>query len=206
MLGVIIVNVGERIKMRRKRLNMSAEELATKIGKSPATMYRYEKGEIDKMDASVLLPIADALSTTPAYLMGWENGLEAVTTTKRIPILGDTAAGQPIIANREYEEYIDVPTDGRKFDAAVRVTGDSMMPNYRIGDLALVRYQDDVLDGQIAVVCLDDEVTLKRIYHMPNGIVLHSDNPKYKPVMISEDDVPNIHLTGRAIGCIRWEE
>ena len=81
-----------------------------------------------------------------------------------------------------------------------------MMPNYRIGDLALVRYQDDVLDGQIAVVCLDDEVTLKRIYHMPNGIVLHSDNPKYKPVMISEDDVPNIHLTGRAIGCIRWEE
>ena len=206
MLGVIIVNVGERIKMRRKRLNMSAEELAAKIGKSPATMYRYEKGEIDKMDASVLLPIADALSTTPAYLMGWENGLEAVTTTKRIPILGDTAAGQPIVANREYDEYIDVPTDGRKFDAAVRVTGDSMMPNYRIGDLALVRYQDDVLDGQIAVVCLDDEVTLKRIYHMPNGIVLHSDNPKYKPVMISEDDVPNIHLTGRAIGCIRWEE
>ena len=65
------MNVGQRIKQRRKQLGMSAEELAAKIGRSPATMYRYEKGEIDKMDSSVLLPIADALLTTPAYLMGW---------------------------------------------------------------------------------------------------------------------------------------
>ena len=67
------MTVGQRIKQRRKQLNMSAEELAEKIGKSPATMYRYEKGEIDKMDSSILLPIADALLTTPAYLMGWTN-------------------------------------------------------------------------------------------------------------------------------------
>lgn len=67
------MNVGQRIKQRRKQLNMSAEELAAKIGRSPATMYRYEKGEIDKMDSSILLPIADALLTTPAYLMGWSD-------------------------------------------------------------------------------------------------------------------------------------
>ena len=126
--------------------------------------------------------------------------------TKRIPILGDTAAGEPIIANREYDEYIDVPIDGRRYDAAVRVTGDSMEPGYRIGDLALVRYQDDVEDGQIAVVCLDDEVTLKRVHHMRDGIMLVSDNPKYAPKIIMADDVPNIHLTGRAIGVIHWEE
>ena len=65
------MNVGQRIKQRRKQLNMSAEELAAKIGRSPATMYRYEKGEIEKMDSAVLQPIADALFTTPAYLMGW---------------------------------------------------------------------------------------------------------------------------------------
>lgn len=65
------MDVGQRIKERRKKLNMSAETLAAKIGKSPATMYRYEKGEIDKVDASILLPIADALMTTPAFLMGW---------------------------------------------------------------------------------------------------------------------------------------
>lgn len=66
------MDVGNRIKKRRKQLHMSAEQLAAKIGRSPATMYRYEKGEIDKVDAAVLLPIADALLTTPAYLMGWE--------------------------------------------------------------------------------------------------------------------------------------
>lgn len=65
------MTIGQRIKQRRKQLNMSAEELAAKIGRSPATMYRYEKGEIDKMDSSILLPIADALLTTPSYLMGW---------------------------------------------------------------------------------------------------------------------------------------
>ena len=81
-----------------------------------------------------------------------------------------------------------------------------MEPGYRIGDLALVRYQDDVEDGQIAVVCLDDEVTLKRVHHMENGIMLISDNPKYAPKIITADDVPNIHLTGRAVGVIRWEE
>ena len=126
--------------------------------------------------------------------------------TKRIPIIGDTAAGQPIIANREYDEYIEVPIDGRRFDAAVRVTGDSMEPGYHIGDLALVRYQEDVEDGQIAVVCLDDEVTLKRIHHMTNGIILQSDNTKYKTQVVTTDYVNNIHLMGRVVGVIHWEE
>lgn len=67
------MNVGQRIKARRKQLGMSAEELAAKINKSPATVYRYEKGEINKVDSSSLLPIADALNTTPGYLMGWED-------------------------------------------------------------------------------------------------------------------------------------
>lgn len=126
--------------------------------------------------------------------------------TKRIPILGDTAAGQPIVANREYDEYIDVPMDGRHYDAALRVTGDSMEPGYRVGDLALVRYQDDVDDGQIAVVGLDDEVTLKRIYHMNNSVLLQSDNGKYPPMVFTAEDYANIHLVGKVVGVLHWEE
>ena len=125
---------------------------------------------------------------------------------KRIPILGDTAAGQPIIANREYDEYIDIPIDGRRFDAAVRVKGDSMEPGYHIGDLALVRYQDDVDDGQIVVVCLDEEVTLKRLYHMSGSILLQSDNKKYPPMAFTSEDYANIHLVGKVVGVIHWEE
>lgn len=67
------MNVGERIKNRRKQLGMSAEQLAKKIGKAPATIYRYENGDISKVDSEKLMPIAEALLTTPAYLMGWED-------------------------------------------------------------------------------------------------------------------------------------
>ena len=64
------MDVGARIKKRRKQLDMSAETLAAMIGKSPATMYRWERGDIAKMDVSVLIPLADALRTTPMYLLG----------------------------------------------------------------------------------------------------------------------------------------
>ena len=204
---------GEKIKMLREMRSMTLEQVGDIVGVGKSTVRKWETGDIANMRRDKIAKLADALSVSPAYLMGWDEDsiiLEGTSAyniaVRRVPILGDTAAGQPIIANRKYDEYIDVPVDGRRFDAAVRVTGDSMAPGYNIGDLALVRYQDDVLDGQIAVICLDDEVTLKRIYHMPNSLMLHSDNPKYKPMIISEDDVSNIHLTGRVIGMIHWEE
>lgn len=67
------MSIGDRIKSRRKELGMSAEELAERIGKSAATIYRYEKGDISKVDSEILMPIADALQTSPAYLMGWDS-------------------------------------------------------------------------------------------------------------------------------------
>ena len=80
------MNIGNRIKQRRKELGMSAETLAEKIGKSAATVYRYEKGDIAKVDSEIILPIADALFTTPAYLMGWETEpIENKQTIIRIP-------------------------------------------------------------------------------------------------------------------------
>ncbi len=76
---------GERIKERRKQLNMSADELAEKLGVSRSTIFRYEKGDIDKVPAEYMNVLAKALRTTPAYLMGWENNLE--TDTDFIPKL-----------------------------------------------------------------------------------------------------------------------
>lgn len=65
------MNIGDRIKKRRLELGIDAGELGKKIGKSRATIYRYENGEIEKMPTTVLEPIATALKTTPAALMGW---------------------------------------------------------------------------------------------------------------------------------------
>ncbi len=66
------MGIGDRIKQRRIELGMDADKLAEKTGKSRATIYRYEKGDIENLPITVLKPIADALRTTPAYLMGWD--------------------------------------------------------------------------------------------------------------------------------------
>ena len=65
------MNVGQRIKNRRKELGLSAEDVAERMGVSPATVYRYESSEIMNMRTDKLVPIANALQTTPPYLMGW---------------------------------------------------------------------------------------------------------------------------------------
>ena len=66
------MTIGSRIKERRKLLGMSAEELGRRLGKDRATIYRYEKGDIENLPLDILKPLAEALGTTPQYLMGWE--------------------------------------------------------------------------------------------------------------------------------------
>ena len=65
------MNIGQRIKERRKELKISADELGKRLGKDRSTIYRYEKGDIENLPLDILEPIAAALSTTPQYLMGW---------------------------------------------------------------------------------------------------------------------------------------
>ena len=93
------MRVGERIKSRRKEIGLSAEEVAIELGVSPATVYRYESNDIMNMRIDKLEPIAKALRTTPAYLMGWEDDkkenppaesqriLESVNSSENIDLL-----------------------------------------------------------------------------------------------------------------------
>lgn len=67
------MDIGKKIKERRIELNLGADYVANKIGKSRATLYRYENGEIEKMPISILPPLAKALKTTPAELMGFSD-------------------------------------------------------------------------------------------------------------------------------------
>jgi transcriptional regulator with XRE-family HTH domain len=70
------MNIGLRIKEKRKELKMSADELAKRLGKDRSTIYRYEKGDIENLPLDILEPIAKALDTTPQYLMGWSKEIE----------------------------------------------------------------------------------------------------------------------------------
>ena len=70
------MDIGERIKTRRKEIGLSAEQVADQLKVSPATIYRYESSDIANMRIDKLEPIAKVLKTTPAYLMGWEDKKE----------------------------------------------------------------------------------------------------------------------------------
>lgn len=67
------MDIGERIKLRRKELKLSADVVAEKLGVSRSTIFRYEKGDIEKLPTNILGDIAEILKTTPAFLMGWED-------------------------------------------------------------------------------------------------------------------------------------
>lgn len=66
------MKIGMRIKERRKELKMSADELAKRLGKDRSTIYRYENGDIENLPFDILEPIAEALETDPASLVGWK--------------------------------------------------------------------------------------------------------------------------------------
>lgn len=66
------MSIGNRIKMMRTKQGLSIDELACKLSKNRTTIYRYESGDIENLPLGILDPLAEALNTTPAYLMGWE--------------------------------------------------------------------------------------------------------------------------------------
>ena len=84
------MTTGQRMKNRRKELGYSAEFVAASLNVSPATIYRYEKGDIEKVPGDILEPLARVLQTTPRYLMGWD-GTEEEAEVSPVPSLSDRA-------------------------------------------------------------------------------------------------------------------
>ena len=199
---------GERIRERRQALGLTVEALAERTGLSPATIYRYEAGDISHMRADKLQPISRALRVAPAWLMGWEDewpeGLRPLASMKRqaIPLIGEVAAGVPILAEQDYEAWVDAD-DALRADYALTVRGDSMAPTYLDGDVLFVREQPDVDNGTVAVVLVDDSASVKHVYHEADGVTLTSDNPAYPPMRfrLSEHDV--IRILGVVVGYMR---
>ena len=197
--------VGKRIKDKRESLNLTQDELAKKLGyKSKSTINKIEKG-INDISQSKLMEFAKVLKTTPSYLMGWEEQEEIKNLTKipkmeSIPILGTIACGEPIIAEENIEGYFNMEKD-LKADFCLYCKGDSMI-NARIyaGDLVFIKKQPDVEDGEIAAVLIDNEATLKRVYKVPGRIILRAENPSFAPIDISEKDMKEIKILGKAVG------
>ena len=196
--------LAERIRSLRKERGMSLEALAEAVGVSRQTIFRYETGAITNIPSEKVEAMAKALGTTPARLMGWEdesdfstfNSIKAepfsAVATKSLPVLGNVACGEPVYAEEEHEHYA-VTTDHINADFCLRATGDSMV-NARIfdGDILFIHRCDIVEDGEIAVVLIEDEATVKRLHRRNGEIWLMPENENYSPIDGREAEIVGI--------------
>lgn len=205
----------DRIKSRRTELGLTVEELAHKMGyKDKSSISKIENGKAD-IPQSKIAAFADALQTTPAYLMGWEEqpepkkptippGFEPMPKMKKIPLIGSIACGEPITAEQNIEKMVDVPENIR-CDFSLTCHGDSMVDaGIHDKDVVYIRIQPEVENGEIAAVRIDGEATLKRVYYNPGTLTLMPANQAYAPMIYTGPQLEEVHIEGKAVGWTHW--
>ena len=207
-------DMAKRIKDLRTSQGMTLEQVAEKVGVGKSTVRKWETGLIANMRRDKIAALADALNTSPMYLMGWSDEINPAPALdlskfdniypvklKKFPLLGEIACGKPIFANEDRESYILAGSDIHA-DFCLRAKGDSMV-NARIldGDIGFIRKQDMVDNGEIAAVAIGDDVTLKRVVYYPeqNLLILKAENSKYQDMIYAQDQLDQVYILGKAI-------
>lgn len=202
----------DKIKFNREKLGYTLEELSKLVGVSAPTIQRYESGEIKNVRRDKISKLAKALNISPAYLMGWEDensdpilenipGIITPVKLKKIPILGTIACGNPILAEQNYDGYFMIDENLPYSDFVLRAKGDSMIDaNIHEGDLVFFRKQNDVDNGTIAAVLIDDEATLKRVNKSNDTLILQPCNTNYNPIIINKSDNKKVLILGQMVG------
>lgn len=217
MSDKIVSTFHERLrKCLNDKTSITATSLADKIGLSKQAISMYASGS-RKPKRPTIKAIAEALNVNEAWLMGYDVPMERQDTsqiliasniipipkTKKVPLLGTIACGEPILATENIEAYIDMDSDVHA-DFALRCQGDSMV-NARImdGDIVFIRKQDKVENGEIAAVLMDDcsesQATLKRVYISDDKIRLCAEYPNYQDMIFFEEDMNKVRIIGKAI-------
>lgn len=197
-------NMGTIIKKRREQLGVSQEQLANILGyKSRSSINKIELNHTD-LPQSKIVALAKALSVTPAYLMGWEDIEQPIPKsngypTVRIPVLGDVAAGVPILAQQDIVGYEDIPADMAKTGEyfGLKIKGDSMEPKIHDNDIVIVKSMSDAENNDIVIAMINNEATCKRLHKYSNSVVLTAINSDYKPIEVTPDE--NIQILGKVV-------
>lgn len=198
--------IGNAIKKARLKKGMSAIALSQLSNVAQSSLSDWENGKTQP-SADALFRICDALNITPSQLLNLEEDKPSLPSNIipinkiKIPVLGSVACGKPIFAEEHLECYAEV-VDSIHADFALHAQGDSMI-NARIydGDLVFVKQQEMVENGEIAVVLIDNEATLKRVFYdaQKATITLVAENPRYAPFVYQGIELENIKILGKAV-------
>ena len=188
--------LSENIRFQLDKHSMEQSDLADKLGVSQSSVSHWINGNkypridtIEKM-AEIFNVRKSDITDEP----------RSRSNSKRIPLIGTIAAGQPILAEQNIEDYFSL--DNKiKADFCLRIKGDSMINvNIMDGDIVFIRKQDDLEDGEIGAVLVDDSATLKRFFRENGSVILQSENSTYKPMVISKGDVK---ILGKMVASLR---
>jgi repressor LexA len=144
--------------------------------------------------------------TKPRAIELLDRAVESVRSAVRpagVPLVGSVAAGQPILAEENIEEYVAVPSaaGGEDGDFVLRVRGDSMIDAGILeGDYVVVRPQDVADDGDIVVALVGEEAeaTVKRFFHEPDHVRLQPENAAMEPIRSTD-----VRVLGKVVGLFR---
>lgn len=212
------MTLGEIIFNYRKKHSLSMDKFADLSGLSKGYISMLEKDENPRtgkpitpsLDTYVAIANAMYISVNDLFKAMDDTKLVADTQVpvqnlftlddkilkKKIPLLGTIAAGEPILAEQNIEDYVDIES-AVQADFCLRVKGSSMInAGIQDGDIVFIRKQPDVEDGEIAAVLIDEEATLKRVFKFNEEVQLRAENPKFKPITLNGDK--NILILGKA--------
>lgn len=187
-----------RLRQALEFRNMSQSELSRLSGIGKSAISQYLSGEYEAKQENIYL-MSKPLNVNPAWLMGFDVPMVGGELNRGIPIIGTIAAGTPILAEENIEDYFVI--DNRvNADFGLRVKGDSMI-NADIfdGDVAFIRKQPTLENGEIGAILLENEATLKRFSKTENSVILQAENPSMTdwPRVYTDG---NISILGKLVG------
>lgn len=196
MISLYTGDIMNRIAELRKKSQLSQRDFGKAIGAAQNTISNWENGTREP-DIDALRKIAEFFNVSVDCLLGRSDYTEAPPSTGGVwvPVLGRVAAGIPIDAVEEIEDYEEIPKEMAKSGEhfGLKIQGNSMEPRMMPGDVVIVRKQSDCESGDVAVVLVNGEAaTVKKIKKRPEGLLLIPNNPAYEPMFYSNDDIEKL--------------
>lgn len=194
-----------RLKEVRESSGLTQKSFAEMFEIKPATYSRYESGDIKKLPLNAIKVICQKYSLNPSWLMGYEEvekyaiPEKMFQEIKRIPVLG---AFNPKLSIPAQENLIDYEYLAESFNVDFCIKApDSSMSGSRVlrGDLVYISQKEEVKSGEIALLAVDNQVLLRRIYKIDGILILRAENNDYSEQIFGKREVKGISVIGKAV-------